>query len=79
MEEDQTVYRTHTATLETQEVFRPSPLPSGTGAHWGETFLVHAGHLWRVIDPSAATGDDCLVRLDLASLGLPPAAHEATG
>lgn len=79
LEADQTIYRTHTETLETQEVFRPTPLPTGINARWGETFFVHAGQLWRVIDPSAATGDDCLVRLDLASLCLPPAAHEATG
>ena len=79
MEADQTIYRTHTETLETQEVFRPSPLPTGINARWGDTFFVHAGQLWRVIDPSAATGDTCLVRLDLASLCLPPAAHEAAG
>jgi hypothetical protein len=76
LEEDQSIYRTHTETLETQEVFRPKSTPNG---RYGETFFVHAGSLWRVYDTQGGSGNGCLVRLDLTSLCLPPAAHEATG
>jgi hypothetical protein len=76
LEEDQSVYRTHTETLETQEVFRPTPTPTD---RWEETFFVHAGYLWRVDHTQGGTDTGCLVRLDLTSLCLPPATHETTG
>jgi hypothetical protein len=56
-------------------VFRPIPTPNGL---WGETFFVHAGSLWRVYNTKGGADQGCLVRLDLTSLCLPPAAEEAS-